>query len=348
MNEGPVPSSKTDGPSQVVVLVFAASLLFTVGLLFLSIPAGVYAFFFTQLSNSGYNWMTGGHPVLWIGPGALILPFEVSLGATFLAVTITYVLMLGYSYIQRSSPFKALRDAFQSGVASFFESPFFVTVISIGFLVFTASVIDAVVSGTAPAADPLLYLSSLSEAPLFEELGFRVMIIGLAVALITLATGHRGVLKALWRPSSAVGQESRGRAVTFILAGLLGFSAVIFGVTHVLYGWSSGKFFEATYGGLVLGYVYIKYGFHVSVLTHWGVNYFGSAFAFFGQGVYGIPWDSANREFIFQQLVDIDLIYVFGLLSFLVVAYIGLRRLVSSRKSPSKIPEVQSAVVIPA
>jgi hypothetical protein len=348
MNEGPVPSSKPDGPSRVVVLVFAASLLFTVGLLLLSIPAGVYAFFFTQLSTSGYSWTTVGNPVLWIGPGAFFLPLQVSLGATFLAVTVIYVLMLTYSGTQRTGPLKALGDSFQSGVASFFKSPFFVTVISIGFLVFTASVIDAVVSGTAPAADPLQYLSSLSEAPLFEELGFRVMIIGLAAVLITLATGHRGVLKALWRPSSAVGQDSPERAATFILAGLLGLSAVIFGATHVLYGWSPGKFFEATYGGLVLGYVYIKYGFHVSVLTHWGVNYFGSAFAFFGQGVYGIPWDSATKEFVLQQLVDIDLIYFFGLLSFLVVAYVGIRRLVSGRKSAAKIPDVQSTVVIPA
>ncbi|MDA4121232.1 MAG: CPBP family glutamic-type intramembrane protease [Thaumarchaeota archaeon] len=348
MNEGPVPSPKRDGPSLVVTLLFATVLLVTVGLLLLSIPAGVYAFFFTQLSTSGYSWMTAGHPVLWIGPGALILPFQVSLGAMFLAVTVIYVLMLAYSAQQGTNPFRALRDAIQSGVASLFKSPFFVTVISIGFLVFTASVIDAVVSGTAPAADPLLYLSSLSEAPLFEELGFRMMIIGLAVALIILATRHRGVLKALWRPSSAIGQKPAGRTMMFILAGLLGFSAVIFGATHVLYGWSSGKFFEATYGGLVLGYVYIKYGFHVSVLTHWGVNYFGSAFAFFGQGVYGIPWDSATKEFIFQQLVDIDLIYVFGLLSFLIVAYIGIRSLVLSRKSLPRIPEVQPTMGIPA
>jgi hypothetical protein len=346
MTEGTVPPSNAGGPGKVIDLVFAALLTFTAGLLVLSVPAGVYAFFFTPLSSAGYNWMTDAHLFFWVGPAPAVLPFVLSIGVSFLGVTGIYVLMLAFSAFQGKGPLRAMVEGIRSGVASFFSSPFLVVLISIGFLVFTASIIDSVVAGTAPASDPLLSLASLANAPLIEEFGFRMMMIGVAVSLISLGGGTREALRALWRPSAALDGTVSKATVRAILAVLLAVSAVTFGVTHVLYGWTSGKFFEASYGGLVLGYVYIKYGFHVSVLTHWGVNYFGSAFAFFGQGVYGIPWDSTTAEFVLQRVVDFDLLYLFGLACFLVVVYVGIRRLVSSRSVNTEASPVQQEVKV--
>ena len=341
MSEGPIPPLKARGSGQVVGMIFAFLLAFTTGLLILSIPAGVYAFFFTQLSSTGYTWMTNGHLFLWVGPAPAVLPVVTSIGVSFLAVTVIYVIMLAYSTQQGADPLRAMAEGVRSGVASFFSSPFLVAVTSVGFLVFTASVIDSVVSGTAPSSDPLLSMASLANAPLVEEFGFRMLMIGLVIGLVSLGGGTRKALKPLWRPSAAFDGTVSSRTVKIILAVLLALSAVTFGVTHVLYGWSSGKFFEASYGGIVLGYVYIKYGFHISVLTHWGVNYFGSAFAFFGQGVYGIPWDSTTTEFVLQRVVDFDLLYFFGLACFLVVVYVGIRKLVLSRSAKGATAPVE-------
>jgi hypothetical protein len=285
--------------------------------------------------------MTEGHLFLWVGPAPAVLPLVTSIGVSFLAVTMIYVIMLAYSAVQGTAPLRAMAEGVRSGVVSFFSSPFLVALISIGFLIFTASIIDSVVSGTAPSSDPLLSMASLANAPLVEEFGFRMLMIGLVAALISLGGGTRKAMRALWRPSSAIGGTVSSVTVKVILAVLLAVSAVTFGVTHVLYGWSSGKFFEASYGGLVLGYVYIKYGFHISVLTHWGVNYFGSAFAFFGQGAYGIPWDSTTTEFVLQRVVDFDLLYFFGLACFLVVVYVGIRKLVLSRSARSAVAPVE-------
>jgi hypothetical protein len=108
---------------------------------------------------------------------------------------------------------------------------------------------------------------------------------------------------------------------------LIGFSSIIFGAAHVLSGWTAGKLVEASYGGLVLGYVYVKYGFHVAVMTHWGFDFVANAFAFFGQGVAGIAWNSPTSEYVLQAVMDYDLVFVFGLASFLVVAYAGAHAL---------------------
>ena len=81
----------------------------------------------------------------------------------------------------------------------------------------------------------------------------------------------------------------------------------------------------------MLGFLYVKYGFHVAVLTHWGVDYLGSVFAFYGQAAYGIPFNSSTTEYVGQYLVDIDMLLLFGLASFILVAYLGVKKYLARR-----------------
>lgn len=302
---------------------FTAILVFTAVLIALSFPAGTYAFFFTHLSVN-YTWATPSLPYLWIGPVFVAFPFAVSIGVTFLLATAVYIVMFAYTIWAGVNPLRAMVQSLKKGFASFFSSPFLVSVIAIGFLVFTATVVDSVVSGTAPPSDPLAELWGLAYAPMVEEFGFRMIMIGLVVALVSLDRGFRGFLKSLWRPSAAY---EGNPGVKYAVAGLAVISSVTFGYTHVAAGWTPGKFFEATYGGFVLAFLYVKYGFHMSVLAHWGIDYFGSAFAFYGAGVSGIPWNSLTQTYWLEQMVNIDLLAVLGLSSFLVVLYMLIVRL---------------------
>jgi len=310
--------------SQVLRLLFAALLAFTVGLVVLSIPAGVFAVFFTRLSQL-FSWSSTFPLYLWMGPVFVLLPARIILGLYFLGLTGLYTMLLWYTATQGVRPLTAVAEFVRGGPSSLFKSGFIVTMTSIGFLAFTASIVDQVVSGTAPPGDTMLELESLTVAPVVEEFGFRLVLIGLLVVIISLGRPWNELMRVLWRPSASY--EGRpGQGVTkVVVAALIGFSALVFGVTHVASGWTAGKIFEATYGGLVLGYLYVRYGFHVAVLTHWGVNYFGNVFSFFGQGVAGIPWNSTTAEYFLQQIVDVDLLLLFGLASFLVVVYLGLK-----------------------
>jgi membrane protease YdiL (CAAX protease family) len=306
----------------------------TVVLVALAFPMGAYAVFSGRLSQN-VTASTLIRPYYWIGPAVEFTPFLVSAGAWFAIFTAVYVAFLAYSVFQKERLGTAVAASFRGGLGALASSPFVVVILSIGFLTFTASMIDLLVSSAGapiggPSGDPLALLLSFSFSPLVEELGFRVLLIGTVALILSLSRPWKTALSALWRPSRAIEGFAVGSGASLIIWAAMGLSAVTFGVCHLTCGsgtWDIGKLPEAVYGGLVLGYLYIRYGFHVAVLAHWGVDFFGSVYAFFGQAAYGIPWNSATQEYVGQYAVDLDMLFLFGLASFLVVVYLGAKKL---------------------
>jgi hypothetical protein len=335
----PQPSS---GFSPVPRTILILLMLFTLALIIFSFPAGFYAIFSGKLSTL-YNSGSSGITYLWLGPIPTILPFEVPLGGVFVALTGIYIAMFAWAARQPASPLGSIRESIHSGVESLFASPFLLILISIGFVGFTDTVLTYAMQASGSSVgnpfvnvDPFQELTSLSLAPLREEFGFRVLLIGLVALVLCMGRPIRLGLKALWRPSIAYEGLAVGTGAAVIVWAAAVFSSVTFGVCHVFCGsggggWALGKIVPATFGGFVLGYLYVKFGFHVAVLAHWGVDYFGSVFAFFGQAAYGISWNSNSTEFLGQYLVDFDIVYLFGLASFLVVFYVGIKKLVAWR-----------------
>ena len=319
-------------------------LAFTLVLALASIPAGVYAVFFTNISQNT-TASTVGQPYLWIGPVPYLLPFGVTYGEAFLFCTLVYSAMFALLALQGRSAPAAARDGVWGKASDLLSSRLFLGVVSIGFLVFSASMVDLAVEalgGTVgnplAAIDPLKELVQLTIAPLREEFGFRVLIIGLVALVLSAGKPVREALTSLWRPSAAYEGVAVGGAFIIVWMATAA-SSVMFGVCHVACGsgWDLGKLPEATYGGVVLGYLYVKYGFHVAVLAHWGIDYFGSIYAFVGQGLYGIPWTSDPPGYLPQLVVSTDLIFLFGIASFLFVAYVGLTRLFESWRSTGAV-----------
>ncbi|MDG7012707.1 MAG: CPBP family intramembrane metalloprotease [Nitrososphaerota archaeon] len=321
--------------SRLVAAAFIGLALLTLGLVVGSFPAGVYAVFHGGLSDRlGYGSYV--HTFLFFGPVAAVLPFAVPIGGVFLLALAVYAGMFAYGATQQKRPVAAAREAFATGVGALMESPFFVILVAIGFIGFTGTFITAVsvsvlgsVGNPFASVDPLLEFGSLALAPLREELGFRVVLIGLFALVLSIGRSPREALRALWRPSAVFEWTAVGGAAGAIIwAATLG-SAVTFGVCHVncgsAGGWSWAKLPDAVWGGLVLGYLYVRYGFHVAVLAHWGVDYFGSAYSFFGQSAYGISINATNG-YLGQTLVDYDLTLLFGVASFVLVVYLAARK----------------------
>jgi len=320
-----------------MVLGFLALLGFTIVLVTFSFPAGVYSVFSGRLSQN-VTYSTAIQPYFWIGPAIAYAPFSVSAGVMFAVFTSIYALFLLYALRQKEHIWSASRAAFRTGFDTLLSSPFIIVIVSIGFLNFTSSIIDVLVTSTGapiggPSGDPLALLLGFTYAPLVEELGFRMLLIGTVAFILMYGRPWKTALSAFWRPSKAMEGIAVGSGASVIIWAATSFSAVTFGACHVLCGntWDIGKLPEAVYGGFVLGYLYVRYGFHVAVLAHWGVDFFGSVYAFFGQAAYGIPWDSSTKEYLGQYLVDIDLLFLFGVASFLLVIYLGLKRLTASR-----------------
>jgi membrane protease YdiL (CAAX protease family) len=341
--------------SWVAVGVFVALLAFTVALMVFSIPAGAYSVLSGRLSTTAFNSSTIIYPYFWIGPLLGIIPVATSPATLFVALTGLYVLFLAYGIWQGVRPWRAVADAFRSGIGSLLTSPFIVMIVSIVFLTFTASIIDSVTSSAGVpiggvSGAPLDLLLGFTLSPLVEEIGFRMVLIGFVAFILSVGRPWRDTLGAVWRPSRVLEGAAFGGGASVIIWAATGLSAVTFGACHVVCGgtgWQIGKFPEAAYGGLVLGYLYVRYGFHVAVIAHWGIDYFGSALAFFGQAAYGIPWNSSTTEYFGQYLVDIDVLFLFGLASFLLVVYLGVKKWAARRGAPADgyIPPAEGAVV---
>ena len=322
----------------IFLLIFGVTVVFVVA----SFPAGLYAVFSDALSTSlGYRSLV--LPFFWVGPVPEAFPFEVSIGAVFSAFSAVYAGMLILSAVQRKTPLQAIRSSLRDGIGTLLDSPFIAVLVAIGFLEFTSLAVDAVsqaalgpITNPYSNLDPLVEFGALALAPLREEIGFRLFIIGIAALVFTVGASPRAWLRALWRPSAVFEGGAGGAASIVVWAATLG-SAVIFGIIHVAgnggASWPLAKLPDAVWGGVVLGYLYVRYGLHVAVLTHWGLDYLSSAFSYFGQAAYGISANSLTTMYWVQYLVDYDLLQVLGLFCFLLVVYLVLKRVWATGQS---------------
>lgn len=304
----------------------------TLVVIILAFPVGVYTYYFTKLSSnfSASSQIAGVY--FFVGPSVGFLPLETSFGSVFIALTLIYGLMIILAAYQGRSVVTAFRAAFKEGFDAFFSNTLLVSIISTAFLTFTVIVFDQLeTSSGIPigglSGDAFELLSSLAIAPLREELGFRMVIIGLLAVVACVGLPWRTALKALWRPSAAY-EGRNGEMITIaILVVALVISSVTFGLAHIYSGsgWEIGKLPVATYAGFVLGYLYIKYGFHVAVLAHWGTDFLSSIFAYLGQGA---PANSlaSNTGYFLDNLLSADMLSLLGLASFLLICYLGAKK----------------------
>ena len=166
----------------------------------------------------------------------------------------------------------------------------------------------------------LVEFVQLTAAPLSEELGFRVLLIGLPMLLflgnISTAKDFFGFL---WHPGRYSSKVNRK-----ILA-IIAFSALFFGISHITVssGWEYGKITQAAMGGMVLGWVYYRNGFPAALFIHWASNYGIFAHGFLGYALFGYEWFSSEQNLILGFLEVI--LTLIGVLVIIFYSYNFLR-----------------------
>jgi len=315
-------------------MIYTLFLILTLCLMLLSFPVGVYTVFYTKISNTS---LTYASPVtnigLVVGLYTISLPVTTSLGSVFVASLAIYSGMFLLAGTQKLNLFSAIRSAWTRAPSELFRNPLVSTVVALGSMTLAIAILDLIQTNSgiptgSLRGDPLLLFVSITLAPLREELGFRVALIGVLALVLGLRSSIGTAIKAVWRPSLVLASDPGNSLNRLGLGGMLIFSSALFGLAHYTSGagWGIGKVSEATLAGMVLGYLYIRYGFHTAVLLHWGVNYFGTAYAFFGQGVWGIPWFSDTGNPL-DYLVQFDLFVLIGATSLFFLGYKLLKRL---------------------
>src|SRR5438093_1265709 len=196
-----------------------------------------------------------------------------------------------------------------------------ITAIAVVISIFSyaLSLIVSVVVVTATQLGSQL-LPSLALAPIAEEIGFRISVLGLITGvLVAVKFGHTIAHGAKVTNLSELGiffsafispgyAKERAGLPSIRTSGLKGISisewiflfltAIVFGAYHVLggAGWGPGKFLTTALTGFALGLVYLAYGAYADILLHWffDLNFYAFSVYQSFNGVFAIFGDLAT------------------------------------------------------
>ena len=157
-------------------------------------------------------------------------------------------------------------------------------------------------------------------SPITEEIGFRLTTIGICtIVLLFKKTNKINKLKIMWNPKKYVKRYSNENYKTHIrilyLIAIL--SGIIFGLSHILIGdsWQIGKVTTASLIGIIIGILYINYGFNYAILFHWTFNYFLGSYAYIERI---IPIMVQVNQYIFLFINLIGIIFILVILNLII------------------------------
>ena len=147
-------------------------------------------------------------------------------------------------------------------------------------------------TGGLPPTPPASLLTELALAPIAEEVGFRITVLGLVIGIllawkfgkeiasgVKTTTAHEISLFVVGFFSPGYAKEKLGlpsirthgwKGISIPEWIFLAITSTVFGAYHILGGgWGPGKFLTAAIQGFALGIVYLAYGAYANIMLHW-------------------------------------------------------------------------------
>jgi hypothetical protein len=321
---------------QYIGIPFTALLSVIFGLLLISFPIGIYVFFETDVGGDINYEFPLTHLDLFEGTELYQTSFDVSIGDAFVVLWVLYLVffviaILGpkQDFLKTLSPIISfgkydVKLNYMIGITKWFS-----------ILILISVLINFVQKGMGfdivpPLTDnDLIQFFYVSLAPLIEEFGFRLILLGIPLfALYSSKSSITYFVKCLWRPDNLDIVDSK-KALSLII-----FVGILFGFAHIAFGdsWSEGKFAQATASGIILGWVYLRYGFVASLLIHWATNYFVFSYANFISQINTISIEDAFSHSLMSTLEI--LLLVAGAFS---ICILFVNRFYSKKESALKV-----------
>ena len=254
-------------------------------MMILSFPVGVYVVFNSEIGDDiTYEYPMDSLGLFLAGIG-FDIPVEFELGDGFIVIWCTFLVLFTVAMFGPKKNFvNVLQSIISEGKYQTQDNYMVVTVKWFSILVIVSGSIIAlqeffgVFVEQPEASNQLVQFFGVSLAPLIEEFGFRVVLIGLPLfAFYSHRPSFRLLVKSLWRPFQNLQSVNVKSALVLIV--IVG---IFFGVAHVISGepWSAGKFAQAASSGIIIGWVYFRYGLAPAILIHWATNYFIFSYAY--------------------------------------------------------------------
>jgi len=284
-----------------VGIPFSALTSVIFGLMIVSFPLGAYAIFNSDIGNDiDYNFPLEKFDMFIAGVN-LQLPLEIEIGDTFVIAWSIFIILFIISFLGPKKNFiKTIGDILSSGKNSFSDNYMINIIKWFSILVLISTTITIIQESfgiiTAPpdTANDLIFFLQISLAPLTEEIGFRLILIGIPLFLIySHKSSIKFFFKSLWNPYSNLHIHENRKALALIIG-----VGIFFGIAHVISGepWTNGKILQASVGGIILGWVYFRYGLAAAIILHWATNYFIYSYLFLISELNGISLQNATSH----------------------------------------------------
>tara|TARA_B000000460_G_scaffold143134_1_gene100995 strand:- start:1954 stop:2871 length:918 start_codon:yes stop_codon:yes gene_type:complete len=267
-------------------------------MMILSFPLGAYLVFNSEIGgNITYEYPINSLGLFLAGIG-FELPVEFELGDGFIVLWCVFLILFTVSFLGPKKSFvTVLQSMVLEGKYQIQDNYVVVIIKWFSILIIISGIIISVqeffgISTAQPiGSNQLVQFFDVSLAPIIEELGFRVILIGLPLfALYSHKSSLRFLVKSLWKPWKNLHIVNLRVALLVIVV-----VGILFGMAHVILGetWSTGKFAQAAASGIIIGWVYFRYGLAPAILIHWATNYFIFSYAYIIADLNKISLDNA-------------------------------------------------------
>lgn len=293
------------------------------GMMFLSLPLGVFVMFHSDLGNDiNFEFPLNDFEIFVAGIG-ISVPLDVQIGDAFVVIWSIFVILFTISMNGPKEGFLKTMSSLLSHGRLETKSNYMVAITKwFSILILISWLINLFqesfgITTTPPNLDnDLIQFFYVSLSPLTEEIGFRVLLIGLPLyAFYSHKNSIKHFLNSLWSPASNLHIYDSKKAIILIVV-----VATFFGVAHIISGegWSNGKFAQATASGIILGWLYFRFGLVSAIMVHWATNYFVFSYVNF---ISQISLVSVEEAFSHSLVNTMEIIFVIaGILSIAVLA----------------------------
>lgn len=265
--------------SQGIGIPYSALITMMLATMLMSFPIGAYVVFNSDIDGQ----ITFEYPLNEIPPFnseiGNYIPFQISLGNVFIVLWCVFLILFTISLIGPKKDFMNYVHSIINNTTNVSQNNYLISTIQwFSILIVISAAINLIQEAFGISIDPpasgteLTRFFGVTFAPIIEEIGFRVVLIGLPLFLLySHESSFTKFVKSLWHPKENLAIQKT--TIPLILIVLVG---IFFGATHVLLeeSWSVGKFTQATAGGVILGWVYFRFGLIPAILIHWATNYF--------------------------------------------------------------------------
>jgi len=303
---------KSQKITQALGIPYSALLSIVFGMMVLSFPIGAYVVFNTEVGYEiTFEFPINGVDVFFGGIGFKI-PIGLELGDIFIIFWCIYAILFSIAIIGPKKNFvKTLLPIMSKGKRSN-DTNYLVNVIKwFSILVLISGALDLLQQALGITTKPpdvendLIRFYGISVSPIFEEIGFRVLLIGIPLfAIYSHKSSFSHFFKSLWNPFQNLHIYDSKKPFLLIVG-----VALLFGLSHIISGepWSGGKFTLATVSGIIIGWAYYRTGLIPAILIHWATNYFVFSYVYL---VSQLTLISVKEAFSHSLITTFEIIFV--------------------------------------